>query len=75
MTTFVRVRDRDTGHEYDVAEQAVDKAVHEVLKGYPTSDRARPAKHRTDKAGRPARHVPAPSGAGEAGRPATTEKE
>lgn len=67
MTTFVRVRDRDTGHEYDVAEQAVDLAAHEVLTNHPTSDRARPAKHRTDKAGRPVRPT--------AGRPATSEKE
>ncbi len=67
MTTFVRVRDKDTGHEYDVAEQAINPDAHLVLRGYPTSDRARPAKHRTDKAGRPVRRT--------AGRPATSEKE
>lgn len=65
---FVRVEDKDTGHRYDVWETAVDPKAHRVLdlKGYPPSDRPRPAKHRTDMAGRPARPV---------GRPAKTDKE
>ena len=49
---FVRVRDVSTGHEYDVPEQAVDPAAHEVLTDYPSNDVGipRPAKHRTTKA-------------------------
>lgn len=74
MTVFVRVRDKDTGHEYDVAEQAINPQAHERLKAYPTSDRARPAKPRTDKAGRP-RPRSASTDAGDVGRPAKSEKE
>lgn len=53
---YVRVRDKDTGHEYDVVVSAVDPAAHEVLKDYPANDtgQPRPAKHRTDKAAKPA---------------------
>ena len=53
---FVRVRDKDTGHEYDVAASAVDPKAHEVLTDYPPNltGIARPAKHRTDKAAQPA---------------------
>jgi len=49
---FVRVRDKDTGHEYDVVATAVDPEAHEVLKDYPPNLTGipRPAKHRTDKA-------------------------
>lgn len=60
-TTLIRVRDRDTGHEYDLPEDAFDDETHvrvNAPKQYPalptTSDRrvsARPAKYRTDKAG------------------------
>jgi hypothetical protein len=46
---FVRVRDKDTGHEYDVVATAVDPKAHEVLKDYPENltGLPRPAKHRT----------------------------
>lgn len=53
MTTYVRVKDKSTGHEYDlpaghrfITEQLVD-----VVKGdrYPQSQNARPAKHHTTK--------------------------
>lgn len=61
MTTWVRVRDRDTGHEYDVAESAFRPEVHVKVNKpaqYPDlsgpAARPRPAKHSTDKAGRPA---------------------
>lgn len=49
---FVRVRDKATGHEYDVVESAVDPEAHEVLKDYPenTTGVPRPAKHRITKA-------------------------
>lgn len=61
MVTFIRVRDRETGHEFDIAETAYRESKHikvNAPKQYPplTSDdvrrvTARPAKHRTDKAG------------------------
>jgi hypothetical protein len=59
VPTWVRCRDRDTGHEYDLAEKdlRVRTGRVEVLAGYPTNSgttaRPRPAKHRTDKSGRP----------------------
>lgn len=51
---FVRVRDNDTGHEYDVVDTAVDDAAQTVLTDYPPNDTGipRPPKHRTDKAGK-----------------------
>ena len=53
---FVRVRDKDTGHEYDVTESAVDPDAHEVLPKYPPNLTGipRPAKHRITKATTPA---------------------
>lgn len=67
MPTFVRVRDKDTGHEYDLSPQdsRVRDGVVEVLEDYPqntgASARPRPAKHRTDKTGRPITRKAAPS--------------
>lgn len=53
MPTWVRVRDKSTGHEYDVAASAVREDAHEVLKDYPENSgltaRPRPAKHRAAK--------------------------
>jgi hypothetical protein len=58
MPEWVRVRDKDTGHEYDVAPSAVRDDAHEVLEDYPpnsgTTARPRPPKHRVDKDGKPA---------------------
>lgn len=60
MPTWVRVKDKSTGHEYDVAESALDPEVHTRLSSrkYPDVSgpyaRPRPAKHNTTKAGRPA---------------------
>lgn len=59
MPTWIRVRDTNTGHEYDLREDAVPATPGvEVVAGYPTNSgpgaRPRPAKHRTTKAGRPA---------------------
>lgn len=59
MPTWLRVRDRDTGHEYDLHERdrRVRLGLVDVLPRYPpntgASARPRPAKHRTDKSGRP----------------------
>ena len=54
MPEYVRVRDRHTGHEYDVVAGAVNPEDHEVLESYPPSRGwPRPAKFRTDKAGVP----------------------
>lgn len=61
--TWVRVRDRDTGHQYDVDARALDPAAHEPLLSprYPDLQYGppRPPKHRvpkgvTTKAGQPA---------------------
>jgi hypothetical protein len=45
---FVRVRDKDTGHEYDVVESAIDPAAQEPVESYPPNltGQARPPKHR-----------------------------
>ena len=53
---FVRVRDKDTGHEYDVIVSAVDDAAHTVLKDYPSNQtgQVRPPKHRILTAGKTA---------------------
>lgn len=53
---FVRVRDNQTGHEYDVVDTAVDPDAQEVLSKYPPNLTGipRPAKHRTTKATTPA---------------------
>lgn len=57
---WVRVRDKDTGHEYDIAPSVFDPAAHTRLNApvaypdlYGDTARPRPAKHRTDKAGQP----------------------
>jgi hypothetical protein len=55
----VRVRDKDTGHSYDISPATFDADAHELLNSdaYPDlfSELAqpRPPKHRTDKAGQP----------------------
>lgn len=61
MPTFIRVEDRDTGHQYDVDERAFDPDLHTKVNAparWPnlTGDgaRPRPALPRTDKAGQPA---------------------
>lgn len=58
MPTYIRVRDDATGHEYDVDERSL-RAGMTPIDGYPTNSgpgaRPRPAKHRVDKTGRPAR--------------------
>lgn len=44
---YLRVRDKETGHQYDVLEEKVDRTVHEPLdeKRYPPTSRPRPPKH------------------------------
>lgn len=60
MPTWIRVRDKQTGHEYDVAPNAhaIRSGAVEVLADYPKNSgltaRPRPVKHRTSKAGKPA---------------------
>lgn len=53
MPDYVRVRDLQTGHEYDTLAPSSDR--HEVLTDYPVNTRGipRPTKFRTDKANRP----------------------
>ena len=79
MPEYVRVRDRHTGHEYDVVATAVSGYDHEVLTDYPPSRGwPRPAKFRTDKAGRPVVRrstAPAEDTTTAADEPANTEKE
>lgn len=57
ITRYVRVKDRRTGHEYDVLEQQVDEKKHEVLdrEHYPVTSRPRPAKPNRSKGGGSAR--------------------
>lgn len=68
MPTWLRVRDNDTGHEYDVAEgdPRIGKSM-ELVKDYPPNSgrtaTPRPPKHRVHK------------GAAKAGNSATTSKE
>lgn len=59
MPEWVRCRDRDTGHEFDLSPEDIrvqDGSV-EVLKDYPENSgltaQPRPAKYRVDKAGQP----------------------
>ena len=60
MPHLVRVRDRDTGHEYDLDAAAVDPAAHTKVTApgrwpdlHGDGARPRPPLHRTDKAGHP----------------------
>lgn len=59
MPEWVRCRDRDTGHEFDLSPEDIrvqDGSV-EVLKDYPenasSTAQPRPAKYRVDKSGQP----------------------
>lgn len=59
MPEWVRCRDRDTGHEFDLSPEDIrvqDGSV-EVLEDYPenasSTAQPRPAKYRVDKAGQP----------------------
>lgn len=59
--TWIRVTDKETGHQFDVAEQAFDPDIHSKVNApaqWPDlveeTDRPRPALLRTDKAGRSA---------------------
>lgn len=62
MPTFIRVRDKSTGHEYDIAASTFDETLHTKVnspKQYPDltgpAARPRPPKFRTTtKAGQPA---------------------
>lgn len=73
MPTWIRVKDRDTGHEYDLHEEdpRLRTDVVEVIKGYPANSsstaQARAPKHRVDKAGQP---VDVPRGEGDQDPPA-----
>jgi hypothetical protein len=53
---FVRVKDKDTGHEYDVRAGKVKPGLQEVIKTdqYPPSQVQRDAKHNVTKAGKAA---------------------
>lgn len=55
---YVRVRDKSTGHEFDVSETSslLARGVVERVKSdrYPTARHPRPAKHRKNLRGRPA---------------------
>lgn len=61
MPTFVRVKDNESGHEYDLPErrarQLADRGAVTVLEDYEpnagSTARARPPKYRVDKAGNP----------------------
>lgn len=64
MTTYVRVRDHDTKHEFDVPEG--DRRIGVSLsllnrKSYPPSSRQRPPKHHLNLAGQSASREPEPA--------------
>lgn len=65
MPTWVRVRDKTTGHEYDVAPGAVRKDQHVVLEDYEqnasSTAEARPAKTRQPKGQAPTRRRQLPA--------------
>lgn len=48
---YVRVKDKRTGHQYDVLEQLVDKKNHELVdqRRFPPTSRPRPPKHHVGK--------------------------
>lgn len=59
--SFIRVKDRATGHEYDIDARAFDESLHVKAnkpRQYPDltgdGDRPRPTKYATDLAGDPA---------------------
>lgn len=59
--TWIRVEDKSTGHQFDLAERAFDPEVHKKVNApaqWPDlveeTDRPRPPLYRTDKAGQPA---------------------
>ena len=43
---FIRVKSRDTGHEFDIHEEQFDEAKHTRVKRYPPSKRVRRTKFR-----------------------------
>lgn len=57
---YQRVRDNDTGHEYDVLVSQVDPKHQTVLDDYPLSYAPRRPKHRISKGGGPAKGKPKP---------------
>ncbi len=76
---WIRVEDKDTGHQYDIAEQAFDSTVHRKVgaqKRWPDlvddTDRPRPALYKTSKGLVTADGDPADED--QAGSPATTPK-
>lgn len=68
MPTWLRCRDRETGHEFDLAPEdiRIEQDTVEVLKDYPENSSAtalpRAAKHRVDKAGTPPPEPDQPEG-------------
>lgn len=61
MPAFMRVRDKSTGHEFDISPRAFDEELHtrvQATRQYPDltgpTARPRPVKYRTTKAGQPA---------------------
>lgn len=63
---FVRVRDPETGHEFDVLEggRLLRLGLVAPVKGVEPAAHQRAPKHATERAGRPARRQPKSSGAG-----------
>ena len=65
---WIRVTDRDTGHQYDVVSAAFDPAAHIKVNAprqwpdlYGPGARPRPAKHRVGKGGQPQSTAPSTS--------------
>jgi hypothetical protein len=78
--TWIWVEDKDTGHRYDVRDDAVDESLHKRLNlsGYPDNDAPgalpRATQYRTNKAGDPAPKGGASASSDKAGQPATSKE-
>jgi len=62
---FIRVRDRKTGHHYDVRDDAIVETRHEVLPDRPPSKTPRPAKPNLTPAPAPPGDPGSDAGAGD----------
>lgn len=58
MTRYVRIKNKTTGHEYDIPEVQFDPDKHSKVARYPSTTRPRRPKLRVSKGGGPATTVP-----------------
>lgn len=58
MTVYTRIKDKRSGHEYDIPAVQFDPEKHSRVSRYPDSTRPRRPKLRVSKGGGPATTVP-----------------